>query len=87
MTIHVSHSSDFTFDIIFLHISDFSEKSSTNIFAKYSQSKLKIPVKDLFRQTEYKIELYGLRNIVVNRHEYDTVVCYGESIVKGNVKL
>ncbi|XP_076077445.1 uncharacterized protein LOC143047956 [Mytilus galloprovincialis] len=82
LTIHVFHSSDLTFDIIFLHISDFSEKSSTNIFAKYSQSKLKIPVKDLFRQTEYKIELYGLRNIVVNRHEYDTVVCYGESIVK-----
>ncbi|CAC5404672.1 unnamed protein product [Mytilus coruscus] len=78
LIIHVSHSIDLTFDIIYLLISDYSGISSTNIFAKNSQSELKIPVEDLLRQSEYKIELYGLRNIVVNRHEYDTVVCFGE---------
>ncbi|XP_052088864.1 uncharacterized protein LOC127725721 isoform X2 [Mytilus californianus] len=82
LVLNVSHSKNLVFDIIYLLIYDSAGALFTNVFAKTLQSGFTIPIADVLRQSEYKIQLYGLRNITVGRHQYDNVVCYGESEFK-----
>ncbi|CAG2255174.1 unnamed protein product [Mytilus edulis] len=82
IVLNVSHSKDLVFDIIYVLIYDSVGALYTNIFAKTSMSGFTIPIVDVLKQSEYKIQLYGFRNITVGRHQYDNVVCYGESEFK-----